>query len=217
VLHDRFRDRQLAAATLEAELASAKLDALRAQLQPHFLFNSLHGIASVARTGDTAGVVRLIAGFSEILRHLLAQGERHLPLGDELQLVERYLDLQRVRFADRLDVTIALDPDAATARVPLLVVQPLVENALRHGLAPLVTPMSLTVRAARDNGAIRIIVEDTGSGLPDAWSLESTPGTGLRNLATRLSVEYGAAGTLDVSRRSGGGVTATITMPYTAS
>jgi len=217
VLHDRFRDRQLAAAKLEAELASAKLDALRAQLQPHFLFNSLHGIASVARTGDTAAVVRLIAGFSDILRHLLAHGERHLPLGDELQLVERYLELQRVRFADRLQITIALDPDAAAARVPLLVVQPLVENALRHGLAPRVGPMSLAVRAARDNGAVRIVVEDTGHGLPEAWSLETTSGTGLRNLATRLAVEYGAAGTLHVSRRTGGGVTATITIPYAAS
>jgi len=102
VLHERYRDRQLAAARLEAELAGARLDALRTQLQPHFLFNSLHSIASLARAGDTAGVVRLIAGFSELLRSLLEQGERHLPLADELRLVERYLEIQCVRFADRL-------------------------------------------------------------------------------------------------------------------
>src|SRR6516165_4212643 len=147
VLHERFLDRQIAAAKLEAELAAARLDALRCQLQPHFLFNSLHSIASLARAGDTAGVVRLIAGFSDLLRHLLEHGERHLPLDEELQLVERYLEIQRVRFADRLQARIDIDPAVARARVPLLVVQPLVENALRHGLGPQIEPGSLLVRA----------------------------------------------------------------------
>jgi two-component system LytT family sensor kinase len=214
VLHDRYRDRQLAAATLEAELAGARLDALRTQLQPHFLFNSLHSIASLARAGDTAGVVRLIAGFSELLRSLLEQGERQLPLAEELQLVERYLEIQRVRFADRLQATIDMDPAVARARVPLLVVQPLVENALRHGLGPRVGPGALTVRARREADWTRIDVEDTGDGLPPGWTLTATRGTGLRNLAARLAAEFGAACSLDVVPRAGGGVIATVRVPY---
>jgi signal transduction histidine kinase len=214
VLHGRYRDRQLAAAKLEAELSAARLDALRTQLQPHFLFNSLHSIASLARAGDTAGVVRLIAGFSELLRSLLEQGERHLPLADELQLVERYLDIQRVRFADRLQATIEMDPSVARARVPLLVVQPLVENALRHGLAPRVAPGALAVRARRENGWTRIDVEDTGGGLPPGWTLAGSHGTGLRNLSARLSAEFGTACSLQVQPREGGGVVATVRVPY---
>jgi two-component system LytT family sensor kinase len=214
VLHERYRDRRLAAAQLEAELAAARLDALRSQLQPHFLFNSLHSIASLARAGDTAGVVRLIAGFSELLRSLLEQGERHLPLADELQLVERYLEIQRVRFADRLQTTIEMAPDVARARVPLLVVQPLVENALRHGLGPRIEPGALVVRARREAGWTRIDVEDTGEGLPAAWTLESSRGTGLRNLSARLAAEFGAACSLHVVSREGGGVIATVRIPY---
>jgi two-component system LytT family sensor kinase len=217
VLHARYRDRQLAAARLEAELSAARLDALRGHLQPHFLFNSLHSIASLARAGDTAGVVRLIAGFSELLRHLLEAGERDIALRDEMQLVERYLDIQRVRFADRLEVRIDLEPGVAEARVPLLVVQPLVENALRHGLAPRVEAGVLLVRAARENGWVRIDVEDTGMGLPEGWSLASTPGTGLRNLASRLSAEFGDRASLDVAPRDGGGTRATVRIPYVAS
>jgi signal transduction histidine kinase len=216
VLHERYRDRQLAAAKLEAELAAARLGALRAQLQPHFLFNSLHSIASLARAGDTAGVVRLIAGFSELLRSLLEQGERHLPLADELQLVERYLEIQRVRFADRLRATIDMDPAVERARVPLLVVQPLVENALRHGLAPRVEPGALVVRARREDEWTRIDVEDTGTGLPPSWTLETSRGTGLRNLAARLAAEFGARCSLQVLPRAGGGVFATVRIPYAA-
>jgi two-component system LytT family sensor kinase len=217
VLHRRYRDRELATVRLEAELSAARLDALRGQLQPHFLFNSLHSIASLARAGDNAGVVRLIAGFSDILRHLLSAGDRHLPLKAELELVERYLEIQRVRFADRLQVSIDLDPAAAEARVPLLIVQPLVENALRHGLAARVEPGAVHVHAWRDNGATRIDVDDTGVGLPAGWSLASTGGTGLRNLASRLEAEFGGSASLHVIPRPDGGVRATVRVPFSLS
>ncbi|HEX6976530.1 MAG TPA: histidine kinase [Vicinamibacterales bacterium] len=214
VLRRRYRDRELATMRLQAELSAARLDALRGQLQPHFLFNSLHSIASLARAGDTAGVVRLIAGFSEILRHLLTNGERRLALKDEMQLVERYLDIQRVRFADRLSVSIDVAPDVAEARVPLLIVQPLVENALRHGLASRVEPGSVRVHAYRDNGATRIDVQDSGVGLPAGWSLATTDGTGLRNLASRLEAEFGDKAALHVGAAPSGGVLATVRVPY---
>jgi two-component system, LytTR family, sensor kinase len=213
-LYERDQDRQVAAARLQAELAVARLQALRQHLQPHFLFNSLHSIAALGRAGDTAGVVRLTAALSDLLRHVLDAGDRHASLREELQIVERYLEIQRARFADRLEVTVDLAPDVADARVPLLIVQPLVENAVRHGLAPQVRQGSLVVRAARDHGRTRIEVEDSGVGLPPGWRLEDAPGTGLRNLASRLAAEFGDAAALDVGPREGGGVRATVTLPY---
>jgi two-component system LytT family sensor kinase len=216
-LQERYRDRQIAAARLEAELAAARLQALRGHLQPHFLFNSLHSIAALARAGDTTGVVRLIAALSDLLRHVLDAGDRHASLREELEIVERYLEIQRARFADRLEVTVDLAPDVADARVPLLIIQPLVENAVRHGLAPRVREGSLVVRAVRDNGRTRIDVEDTGVGLPPGWRLHDTTGTGLRNLASRLAAEFGDAAALDVGPREGGGVRATVTLPYAPS
>jgi len=216
-LSDRYRDRQVAAARLEAELAAARLEALRGHLQPHFLFNSLHSIASLARAGDNAGVVRLVAALSDLLRHVLDAGDRHASLRDELQIVERYLEIQRARFPDRLKVELHVADDVSDARVPLFVVQPLVENAVRHGLTARVSEGSLLIRAIRDNGTTRIDVEDTGVGLPPDWNLQTVSGTGLRNLASRLAAEFGDAGALEVTARQGGGVRATVTLPYSPS
>ena len=143
-LYERYRDREMAATRLQAELATARLQALRRHLQPHFLFNSLHSVAALARAGDTAGVVRLVAALSELLRYVLEAGDRHGTLREELQIVERYLEIQRARFSDRLDVTLTVAPDAVNARVPLFIVRPLVENAVRHGLAPRVRAGSLS-------------------------------------------------------------------------
>lgn len=215
-LYDRYRERQVAAARLEAELSAARLEALRAQLQPHFLFNSLHSIASLARSGDTAGVVRLIAGFSDLLRHVLDTSAAHQSLGEEMRLVEQYLDIQRVRFGDRLTVTVDLAPEAAGARVPPLIVQPLVENALRHGLSRRVEPGHISVRARTDDGWTTIEVDDDGVGLPDGWTPESTTGTGLRNLASRLAAEFGDRQSVWLTPRQGGGARATVRVPFTA-
>ena len=213
-LYDRYRERQVTAARLEAELSSARLDALRAQLQPHFLFNSLHSIASLARAGDNAGVVRLIAGFSELLRNVLDTGARPQSLGSEMRLVEQYLDIQHVRFGDRLEVAVELAPEAAGARVPPLIVQPLVENALLHGLAHRVEPGRVSVRAHRDGEWTAIEVEDNGVGLPSGWNMDMTSGTGLRNLSSRLWAEFGARHMLVVEPRRAGGVKATVRVPY---
>jgi two-component system, LytTR family, sensor kinase len=213
-LYGRYQDRHVMAARLQAELATARLQALRGHLQPHFLFNSLHSIAALARAGDTAGVVRLIAALSDLLRHVLDLGDRQTSLREELHIIQRYLEIQRARFADRLEVTIDLAPNVADARVPSLLVQPLVENALRHGLAPRARAGSVKIRAWRDNGTTRIQVEDTGVGLPPEWKLPDTTGTGLRNLVSRLRAEFGDAASLEVASREGGGVRATVTLPY---
>ena len=173
LMFQRYQDRTAAQAQLQAELAAARLQALRGHLEPHFLFNGLHSIAALARQQDTAGVVRLTASLSEILRHVLAVGDRPSRLGDELAVVERYLEIQRARFADRLDVALSVAADVADARVPLLVVQPLVENALKHGLGPRVQPGLVRVAAWRNDGQTHITVEDDGVGLPAGWTLDS--------------------------------------------
>lgn len=212
--HQRYRERQVAAAQLETQLAEARLLTLRSQLQPHFLFNSLHSIASLARSGDNAGVVRLISGFSDLLRHLLDTRAAHLTVREELDLVDRYLDLQRVRFGDRLAVRIKATQDAQSARVPLLIVQPLVENALRHGLSSRVQPGSISIGVKRIGDALVIEVADDGAGLPAGWSPDESPGTGLRNLRSRLTAEFGSRGTLELHAIPTGGVLAVVRIPY---
>ena len=212
--YSQYRERQLAAARLEAQLAEARLDTLRAQLEPHFLFNSLHSIASLARAGDNAGVVRLISGFSDLLRHLLDTRTTHHAVREELGLVERYLDLQRVRFGDRLRVRIQSAPEVETATIPLLIVQPLVENALRHGLAPRIEGGSLAVHVRRIGDAVIIEVTDDGIGLPSGWTAAASPGTGLRNLRSRLDAEFGPRASLDLHAAPAGGVLAVVRLPY---
>jgi hypothetical protein len=213
LLFQHYRDRTAAQAQLQAELAAARLQALRSHLEPHFLFNSLHSIAALARSNDMAGVVRLTAGLSDILRYVLNSGDKPARLRDEFTVVERYIDIQRVRFADRLDVSLHLAPEASNALVPLLVVQPLVENALKHGLSPRIRSGRLHVRASSENGRTHIAVEDDGVGLAPGWKLEAGSGTGLRNLSARLAAEYGDRASLQVLPRPGGGVLATIDLP----
>jgi hypothetical protein len=135
-------------------------------------------------------------------------------LADEFAIVERYLEIQRTRHADRLAVSLTLTPEAAHARVPVLVVQPLVENALKHGLTPRVRAGTLAVRASVHDGRIRIDVEDDGVGLPEGWTMTASRGTGLRNLASRLAAEFGDQAVLAVSARDSGGVLASITLPF---
>jgi two-component sensor histidine kinase len=214
LLFQQYQHRVAAQAQLQAELAAARLQALRSHLEPHFLFNSLHSIAALARSNETDAVVRLTAGLSDILRHVLTNSDKSSRLDEEFTVVERYVDIQRARFGDRLNVALSLNPDATDARVPVLVVQPLVENALKHGLSPRIRPGSLRVSGWRDNGRVRIAVEDDGVGLPAGWTIATSAGTGLRNLAARLAAEYGDRASLQIESRSGGGVRATIDLPY---
>jgi signal transduction histidine kinase len=216
-LHDRYRERQAAAAALQAELAEARLQALRNHLEPHFLFNSLHSIAALARAHDPLGVVRLTGSLGDVLRYVLDSGGASARLADEFAIVERYLEIQQARHADRLAVSLTLSPEAAGASVPVLVVQPLVENALKHGLTPRIQAGTLAVRASVRDGRIRIEVEDDGVGLPEGWTMAASRGTGLRNLASRLAAEFGGEAALAVSARRDGGVLASITLPFVRS
>jgi len=212
-IYERWRDRDAQAARLESQLSAAKLKALEAQVQPHFLFNSLHTIASLARDGRNADVVRLIADLSELLRAVTDQHQSTRPLADEAALAQRYLDIQQVRFGDRLRVSVDIAPGAERVPVPTLTLQPLVDNAIRHGISNVVRGGTIAIRATTDASSLILSVEDDGVGAPADWSLSTSEGTGLKNLRSRLALLYGDGAELSASSPPTGGFRATVRIP----
>lgn len=210
--HARWRERDVAAAQLEAQLSAARLQSLKAQLHPHFLFNSLHAVASLIRTGDNAGAVRTIAGLSDLLRRVLdADAQPWTSLREEAGFIERYFEIQRVRFGDRLRTSIDLAPGTEDIQVPTMILQPLVENAFRHGLADRVEDGSIAVRSTLlPDGRLAIVVEDDGEGLPEGWTMAAANGVGLSATQARLELIYPATHDFRVEPRQGGGTSATI-------
>ncbi|HEV7554861.1 MAG TPA: histidine kinase [Kofleriaceae bacterium] len=205
----RRRVDELARARLEGELATAKLAALRAQIQPHFLFNTLNAAVALARAGDNDGCARVLVLLGELLHQLLRdEAPQEVPLHEELALVERYLEIQRVRFGERLVVDWSIDDSVRDALVPQLVLQPLVENAFRHGLSRRSVAGKLDISATRVGDDLRLTVHDDGPGPAPAFEL----GVGLRNTGERLRRLYGDRGLV---RLTGGndGATAAVTLP----
>lgn len=201
------------ASQLEAELARAQLQALRTQLQPHFLFNTLHAVSSLMDV-DVRAARRMIARLADLLRTTLETGDQpEVTLLRELETLQLYLDIERERFSDRLRVELEVHPDVLEARVPNLVLQPLVENAVRHGIAPRQEGGRITVRAARDDGRLVLMVEDDGAG---AEIRPPTEGVGLRNTRARLTRLYPDAYALRIERPHEGGFRVEIEIPYTA-
>jgi signal transduction histidine kinase len=221
--YDRFRERERAAAALSVQLAEARLAALRMQLNPHFLFNTLNTVAMHVRRAENTEAVRMLAGLSDILRHVLEDSPpQEVTLRQELAFIDRYLAIERSRFGDRLRVNVTVEPDTLDALVPNLVLQPVVENAIRHGIGRRAAAGKLDIRAARRGESLELIVQDDGPGL-DAESDTVTPATGiplssggigLRNTASRLQQLYGAMGTLAMESPPEGGAVARITLPW---
>jgi two-component system, LytTR family, sensor kinase len=221
--HRRFREREVAAAQLETQLATAQLQALRMQLHPHFLFNALHSAAMLTMM-DPEGAHRVLVQLSALLRSTLDRSAAaEVPLSEEIDFLDRYLAIERIRFQDRLQVEIQADDDALAGVVPNLILQPLVENAVRHGIARRTDARCLTIRAARQNGSLVLEVEDDGPGLPGGWTLarpNGTGGVGLTNVRSRLERIYGVDARLelltpaDSDGRLRQGVLARVTIPY---
>ena len=208
----RLRAREADAAHLEAQLADARLSALRMQLNPHFLFNTLHAVSALVER-DPAGVRTMIARLSALLRRVLDGGDRHeVPLRDELALVRDYLAIQRVRLGDRLDVVETLADDTLDALVPTLVLQPLVENAVQHGIAVSEGPGRLGLVARREGGRLVLEVQDSGPG--PSHARPETGGVGLRNTRERLAALYGADATFALERGAEGGAVARVALPF---
>lgn len=210
----KLRAQEMTASRLEAQLARSQLEALRVQLHPHFLFNTLNAISMMARKGDTDSVVRMLAGLSDLLRLALASvGKAEVPLRLELDFIERYLALQQIRFSDRLQVKMHISPEALDARVPSLVLQPLAENAVRHGLSPRNEGGLLEIGAERNGADLVLSVRDTGVGLlPE--SERRGEGLGLQNVRARLAVLYPNAHRFTLENYPGGGTLALVCIPF---
>jgi two-component system, LytTR family, sensor kinase len=207
--HHRSRQRELDAARHAAAATEARLEALRVQLQPHFLFNTLHAVSGLVRQSRSDDALEMIAGLSELLRHALASGGvQEVPLQEELDLLERYLDIEQVRFSDRLRVTFDVAVAARGAYVPSLLLQPLVENAVRHGIARSATPGEIRIRAARDRDRFLLEVFNHGPALAP-----NPEGVGLRNTRERLLHLYGDRQRLTLEDAEGG-VKATVVLPW---
>jgi LytS/YehU family sensor histidine kinase len=212
-LRRKLRAQELTGARLQAELAKAELDALRVQLHPHFLFNTLNAISMLVRKGEGDTAVRMIAGLSDLLRLALATaGQQEVPLRQELDFLERYLSLQQIRFPDRLQIRMTIDPDTLEAQVPSLVLQPLAENAVRHGIAPSIAGGSVEVAAVREGEELVLRVRDTGVGLHPGS--ESPGGVGLRNVRARLQHLYPGRHRFRVANRVEGGVESLLAIPF---
>ncbi|HET9333645.1 MAG TPA: histidine kinase [Gemmatimonadota bacterium] len=212
VWHRLFEDRQLRAARLEAELARSQLQILRSELHPHFLFNALHAISTLMQR-DVAAAETMLARLGDLLRTSLANGAAHeVSLGEELEFLERYLDIERTRFGERLAVSVDAAPDTLEGCVPRLLLQPLVENAITHGIAPRRGPGAVVVRARRRGGTLRIVVADDGLGAA-ALSRE-TSGIGLANTRRRLEGLYGREHRFQAAPAPGGGFRVSLQLPF---
>jgi hypothetical protein len=212
---ERYRERESAASELKAQLAQAKLEALKVQLHPHFLFNTLHTISGLVRGGDRQPAVNMIAGLSELLRRALdSADEQEVPLGEEVKFVELYLDIQLVRFSDRLTVRTDIAPETLSALVPNMILQPLVENAVRHGVSPSESPGTISISAYRAGHMLHVEVSDDGPGLQSGWRMEESEGIGLANTIERLKRLYGSDQRFELRNGAGCGVTASVVIPF---
>jgi signal transduction histidine kinase len=210
----RLRARERHAEQLMAQLTDARLSALRMQLQPHFLFNSLNAIMALVRDQDTPGAIGALSLLSDLLRTSLRVDAAHrVPLRDELEFVRRYLAMAQIRFGERLTVQYAADEDVLDVLVPTFILQPVVENAVRHGIARSRVPGQIEICASRDGTQLALTVHDDGKGLPPEWD-GTSEGLGLANTRARLAYMYGSASSLTITRgRDDRGVVATIRLP----
>jgi hypothetical protein len=214
----KYREREVVATRLEAQLAQAQLDALRMQLHPHFLFNTLNNIVGLVRDNKNHAAVSMLVGLSDLLRHTLEHSSRQeVELREELNFIKLYLSIQEMRFSDRLEIEFNIDPATTKALVPNLILQPLTENALRHGIARSAASGLVGISSAAENGHLRLTVYDNGAGLPDDWQLKGSAGIGLANTAARLQQLYDDNHQFDIRNRDGGGVEVVIVMPLRTS
>jgi two-component sensor histidine kinase len=209
------RQRQLTASQLETRLAQAQLQLLQVQMQPHFLFNTLHAISALMHQ-DVDAADRMLARLSELLRlSMESVGTQEVSLRRELGFLQPYLDIEGKRFGQKLAVELDVAPDALDARVPSLLLQPLVENAIRHGVAPRVAPGRVWVRARRVGERLEVAVEDDGAGAPERPAPGRVrPGLGLSNTRARLEGLYGERHTFHAGNREGGGFCVRLSLPW---
>jgi signal transduction histidine kinase len=213
--YGRYRERTVREAQLTAQLAGARLEVLKMQLQPHFLFNTLHAISALVRK-DPEAADRIITRLGDILRMTLqTNGRQEVPLQQELDLLEKYFEIQRTRFGARLTVHLQQDATAVDALVPSLLLQPVIENSIRYAVETREEPGAVWVETRRMGERIRLEVRDDGPGFPDDVKTPAPGrGLGLRNTRARLTALYGDAGFFDIGDAREGGARVTIEIPY---
>lgn len=208
----KYQERELRAAELERRLAQARLQALQMQLNPHFLFNTLHAISALMHK-DVEAADRMLSQLSDLLRRTLETTDtQEVPLRQELDFLKRYLEIEQARFGDRLTVQMDIAPETLDAWVPNLILQPLLENAIRHGIAPHARQGRIELTARREDGKLVLRVRDNGSGLPTGAPLEE--GVGLANTRARLEQLYGSAQVFDLRNAPGGGLAVSVAVPF---
>ncbi len=201
-------------ADLEAQLSAARLQALRMQLNPHFLFNTLHAVSTLVGR-DPKGVRRMIARLSLLLRYVLeGNDQQEVPLREEIKFLRGYLEIQEIRFQGRLNVHIEVDPEVESALVPTLILQPIVENAIKHGTSEHPDVGEIAVQVRRTEEWLVLKVSDNGPGLHVPASTAMERGTGLSNVKARLEALYGSAYHLKFGASPSGGLTVTLALPY---
>lgn len=212
-----LRERELTVSRLKERLARSELRALRMQLQPHFLFNALHSVGSLVRKGDRRDALAVLEGLGDLLRYSLENvGRQTVTLREELEFVRRYLEIQKIRFRDRLEVDYRVDPRTLRAEIPNLILQPLVENAIRHAVAPFTATRTLIVQARRTGDRLRLTIEDDGPGPEsvDGPASGNGSGIGVRNIRERLELLYGGGSEFRLATREAGGTRASLTLPF---
>jgi two-component system LytT family sensor kinase len=211
---ERLANEQTETARLNEQLSKAQLDALRRQIEPHFLFNTLNAIAALIREQRNDAAVSMIAGLSDFLRRVLQDSDRQqVPLGEELEFTQKYLDIQKVRFAERLQFNVDVPADLFSAQVPSLILQPMVENAVKHGIAKRVLGGSIRIAGSHSNGTLTLTVYNDGPGLPADWD-KTKSGIGMSNVRTRLQSLYGTAFELSMQNQEQGGVEVSVSVPF---
>jgi signal transduction histidine kinase len=208
------QEQRVTAAQLEARLAEARLQSLQSQLHPHFLFNTLHTISALMHR-DTEAADAMLARLSDLLRLSLDRlGTQQVTLKEEMDFVQKYLEIERTRFGERLQVRVDIDPDTLDAAVPNLLLQPLVENALRHGIAQKVDGGVVEIKAAREAGQLSLLVRDTGPGLSAAKLSALNTGVGLANTRSRLEELFPSRHRFEFHEPPEGGLAVQIVIPF---
>ena len=201
----RYRNERLVAYDLRNQLSEGQLNQMKLQMQPHFLFNALNTIAMMVRKNSQDAALSMLSSLSEMLRNSLSRSRQaFIPLKDELQLIDQYLIIEKARYQDRLTVKQHIQPEALDMQVPNLILQPIVENAFKHGISQSIEPARLVISISLENNKVIMEVFNTGNQLPEGWQLQSHQGIGLRNTTNRLMQFYQGNFKFQITEREDG-------------